>query len=191
MPTRRALLSQLAFAAAPLVQDPGRHTLICIFLRGGADTMNLIVPYADDGYYKARPSLAIARPGGGTNAALRLDDHYALHPSLAPLGKGPYYAVKIQVGSFGTFAGIAVDALSRVKTAEGGIVEGLYAVGCDQKSVFGGHYPCGGINIGPALTFGYAVGRHLAGISRYEDDGSQFPSADYQGTAGIETHSPQ
>ena len=108
------------------------------------------------------------------------------NPSLAPLGKGPYYAVKIQVGSFGTFAGIAVDAHSRVKTADGGIVEGLYAVGCDQKSVFGGHYPCGGINIGPALTFGYAVGRHLAGVSRYEDDGTHFPSADYRGGAHTE-----
>lgn len=109
------------------------------------------------------------------------------NPSLAPLGKGPYYAVKIQVGSFGTFAGIAVDAHSRVKTADGGIVEGLYAVGCDQKSVFGGHYPCGGINIGPALTFGYAVGRHLAGVSRYEDDDTHFPSADYRGGAHTES----
>lgn len=106
MPTRRALLSQLAFAAAPLVQDPGRHTLICIFLRGGADTMNLIVPYADDGYYKARPSLAIARPGGGTNAALRLDDHYALHPSLAPLEE------IYKEGRLGVVNAVAVDNTS-------------------------------------------------------------------------------
>lgn len=88
----------------------------------------------------------------------------------------------MQVGSFGTFAGIAVDAWSRVLRSDGSVVAGLYAVGLDQKSVFGGNYPCGGINIGPALTFGYAVARHIAGVTAYEDDGSSFPSADYQGS---------
>jgi len=29
--------------------------------------------------------------------------------------------------------------------------------------VFGGWYPSGGINLGPALTFGYVAGRHIAG----------------------------
>lgn len=104
------------------------------------------------------------------------------NPSLAPLGKGPYYAVKVRVGSFGTFAGIAVDGFARVKRADGSIIEGLYAVGLDQKSVFGGNYPCGGINIGPALTFGYIAARHLAGVSRYEDDATPAPSPDYQGS---------
>lgn len=102
------------------------------------------------------------------------------NPSLAPLGKGPYYAVKVQVGSFGTFAGIAVNARSQALRADGSVIDGLYAVGLDQKSVFGGNYPCGGINIGPALTFGYAVGRELAGATRYEDDNSIAPSAELQ-----------
>lgn len=104
------------------------------------------------------------------------------NPSLAPLGKGPYYAVHIKAGSFGTFAGIAVDAFSRVQRPNGSVIEGLYAVGCDQKSVFGGQYPSGGINIGPALTFGYAAARHIAGITHYEDDYSPSPSPDYQGS---------
>jgi hypothetical protein len=34
----------------------------------------------------------------------------------------------------------------------------------------GGHYPAGGINLGPALTFGYIAGRDLAGAGAYEDD---------------------
>ncbi len=85
--TRRALLTKLALAAAPAVEDAGRHTLVVIFLRGGADTMNLVVPYADDAYYKARPTLAIKIPGtdADKSRALRLDDRYALHPALAPL----------------------------------------------------------------------------------------------------------
>ncbi|MEZ5431922.1 MAG: hypothetical protein R3F31_12260 [Verrucomicrobiales bacterium] len=32
--------------------------MICVFLRGGADTLNLWVPYADDAYYRQRPSLS-------------------------------------------------------------------------------------------------------------------------------------
>ena len=44
-------------------------------------------------------------------------------------------------------------------------IPGLYAVGNDQASVMGGHYPAGGINIGPAMAFGYVAGRDLAAVS--------------------------
>lgn len=86
--TRRALLSHLVVAASPAVEDAGKHTLVCVFLRGGADTMNLIVPYADDNYHRARPTIGIKPPeNGSTDAsrAIRLDDRYALHPALKPL----------------------------------------------------------------------------------------------------------
>lgn len=106
MPTRRAFLSQMALAAAPIVEDAGRHTLICIFLRGGADTMNLVVPYADDSYYKARPTLAIRRPGSDTGASLRLDEHYAFHPALAPL------EASFKEGRLGIVNAVAVDNTS-------------------------------------------------------------------------------
>ena len=42
-------------------------------------------------------------------------------------------------------------------------IDGLYAAGNDQSSVMGGHYPSGGINLGPAMTFGFVAGRHAAG----------------------------
>ena len=88
MPTRRAILSQLLFAAPPAVEDAGKHTLVCVFLRGGADTMNLLVPYADDSYYRARPTISIKAPQNGStdkSRAIRIDDHYALHPALQPM----------------------------------------------------------------------------------------------------------
>lgn len=92
------------------------------------------------------------------------------NPSLAPIEKGPFYAVKVVPGSFGTFAGIDVDAKARVLNEDGEIIDGLYAVGNDQVSVMGGHYPAGGINLGPALTFGYVAARDLAGVTDYEDE---------------------
>lgn len=94
------------------------------------------------------------------------------NPSLRPLEKGPFYAVKIVPGSFGTFAGLAADSRARVLDNAGQPIEGLYVAGNDQASVMGGHYPAGGINLGPALTFGYIAGRDLANATHYEDDGS-------------------
>src|SRR5258707_8688129 len=72
-------------------------------------------------------------------------------------------------GSFGTFAGLKTDASARVLDANGVPIPGLYAAGTDMASVMGGHYPAGGINLGPAMTFGYIAGRHAAGATEYED----------------------
>ena len=55
------------------------------------------------------------------------------------------------------------------RASDGEPIAGLYAAGSDQANVMGGHYPSGGINIGPAMTFGYIAGRHTAGVAEYED----------------------
>ncbi|KAA9395402.1 FAD-dependent oxidoreductase [Kocuria coralli] len=111
------------------------------------------------------------------------DPAVAPNPTLAPLGKGPFYAVKVLPGSFGTFAGIKVNARSRVVDRSGAVVDGLWACGNDQVNIMGGRYPAGGVNLGPAMTFGYVAGRDLAGASTYEDDGTACPSPAYRGTA--------
>jgi hypothetical protein len=84
------------------------------------------------------------------------------NPSLTPIEKGPFYAVRIVPGSFGTFARLATDEHARVLDGDDAPIPGLYAVGNDQASVMGGHYPAGGINIGPATTFGFIAARDLA-----------------------------
>ncbi|GAA3756622.1 FAD-dependent oxidoreductase [Microbacterium kribbense] len=89
------------------------------------------------------------------------DPGTAPNPSLAPIEKGPFYAVRVLPGSFGTFAGLATDDRARVLNADGAPIPRLYAVGADQANVMGGHYPAGGVNIGPALTFGFVAGRDL------------------------------
>ncbi|WP_277963052.1 FAD-dependent oxidoreductase [Pseudomonas sp. RIT-To-2] len=95
----------------------------------------------------------------------------ALHqpnPCVAPIEQGPFYAVKVQPGSFGTFAGLRTNEHAQVLDARGQPIAGLYAAGTDMASMMGGYYPAGGINLGPATTFGYIAGRHLAGATTYE-----------------------
>jgi uncharacterized protein (DUF1501 family) len=55
--------------------DP--RALVIVFLRGGADGLSLVPPVGDDDYHRARPRLRIAE-----REAMRLDDHFALHPRL-------------------------------------------------------------------------------------------------------------
>lgn len=83
------------------------------------------------------------------------------NPCLAPVQRPPFYAVEIRPGDIGTFAGLVTNEHAQVMTASGPI-EGLHAVGNDMASVMGGAYPGGGITLGPALTFGFIAGRHLA-----------------------------
>jgi succinate dehydrogenase/fumarate reductase flavoprotein subunit len=83
--------------------------------------------------------------------------------SLAPIARAPFYAVAIHNGVLGTNGGPRTDAHARVLAARGGVIEGLYAAGNVAACVFGPGYPAGGATLGPALTFGYLAGRHLAG----------------------------
>ena len=86
-----ALLS-LGFAPSFLARtvEAARHPhkiLITIFQRGAVDGLNMIVPFGEDAYYTARPSIAIPRPGRDADGALDLDGFFGLHPrmtSLAP-----------------------------------------------------------------------------------------------------------
>lgn len=67
---------------------PAGDTLVCIFLRGGADGLNMIVPHGDDEYYAHRPLIGIPRPDdnrAGDGRTVDLDGFFGLHPALATL----------------------------------------------------------------------------------------------------------
>lgn len=85
------------------------------------------------------------------------------NPCMGPLGKGPFYAVKVVAGSLGTFAGLKTNAHAQVLDAQGDPIAGLYAGGNDMNSMMAGHYPSGGITLGPAMTFGWLAAHHAAG----------------------------
>jgi succinate dehydrogenase/fumarate reductase flavoprotein subunit len=87
------------------------------------------------------------------------------NPCMAPLQRGPFYAVKVVVGSLGTFAGLHVNPQAQVLDTQGLPIAGLYAGGNDMASMMGGNYPSGGITLGPAMTFGYLAAHHAAGVA--------------------------
>jgi uncharacterized protein (DUF1501 family) len=61
-----------------------RKLLIVVFQRGAVDGLNMVVPFGDADYYRARPSIAVARPGAA-DGAIDLDGHFGLHPRMAVL----------------------------------------------------------------------------------------------------------
>lgn len=63
---------------------PKGKTLVCLFQRGAADGLNVVVPHGEQAYYDMRPTIAVARPGQQAGA-IDLDGFFGLHPSLAPL----------------------------------------------------------------------------------------------------------
>ena len=116
--SRRIFLKSSAFAgvvfgAAPrsLLRSvfaaegsPGRRkTFVVVFQRGACDGLNTVIPYADSGYRKARPSIFIPYPkDGDATTAIDLDGHFGLHPALsdlAPLYKSGSLGIVHAVGS--------------------------------------------------------------------------------------------
>lgn len=98
-PTRRGFVTGCSAAIAGMAgsrfpslafADPGDVTneevLVVVFLRGGMDGLNMVVPIsgADRGHYEvARPNIAV--PYGGTNSALSLNGQFGFHPACQPI----------------------------------------------------------------------------------------------------------
>jgi succinate dehydrogenase/fumarate reductase flavoprotein subunit len=106
------------------------------------------------------------------------------NPCMAPLQRGPYYAVKVVAGSLGTFAGLRCNAQAQVLDAQGQPITGLYAGGNDMNSLMGGNYPSGGITLGPAMTFGYVAALHAAGGPPESADAAFPPGGRHLQTGG-------
>lgn len=93
------------------------------------------------------------------------DPRVGPNPCLAPLAKGPFYAMPIYPGDIGTNGGLLTDDKARVLDAKGKPISGLYAVGNNAASAMGESYPGAGVTIGPAMTFGYIAARHMTGAN--------------------------
>lgn len=76
-----------------LTNVPKGKILICLFQRGAADALNIVVPHGEKAYYAMRPSIAIPQPSRSAVGAIDLDGFFGLHPALAPLK--PLYDQKL------------------------------------------------------------------------------------------------
>lgn len=138
------------------------ETLESLAAKAGIDSMAFVETVKQ--FNATAPQGHDAAFGKGSKAYNRYQGD-ALHgpnPCVAPIENGPFYAIKMVVGDLGTYAGIVTDENGRALDAEGRVIPGLYAAGNDMASIMGGNYPGAGITLGPALTFGYIAGRHLA-----------------------------
>jgi len=104
-------------AAAPALTVAGRlfaapassPRFLCVFLRGGYDCANFLVPWSSNFYYDSRPKIAIAKPDPAIlDGALALDSDWALAPAVRD-SLGPLYQQRQAL--FVPFAG--TDDLSR------------------------------------------------------------------------------
>jgi len=117
MMTRRIFLKNgslalvsLGFAPAFIAQtakaaETRRKVLVAVFQRGAVDGLNMVVPFGDPEYYRARPTIAIPLPGQKTaqeDGAVDLDGFFGLNPrmaALAPLFKRGDLAIVHACGS--------------------------------------------------------------------------------------------
>ena len=76
-------LPTLSFSGKLFAAPASSPRFLFVFLRGGYDCNNLLVPYSSDFYYESRPTLAIAKPDANNpNSAIALDANWGLNPVL-------------------------------------------------------------------------------------------------------------
>ena len=147
--------------------------------------------WLNTGYWKAATLAALARPIGvdaaGLETTVRTMNDYARtgvdkdfarggnvfdryygdvnvkpNPCLAPITKGPFYAMRLDAGDIGTKGGLLTNEHAQVVRPDGSPISGLYAIGNTSASVMGTSYPGAGATLGPAMTFGYIAANHIA-----------------------------
>src|ERR1700728_1676530 len=78
-----AALAGVGVSTRVYAAPAGGPRFLLVFLRGGYDSTNVLIPYASSFYYEARPTIAIARPDVAVaSGALALDSDWALSPAL-------------------------------------------------------------------------------------------------------------
>jgi uncharacterized protein (DUF1501 family) len=160
---RRDLLGLAGGAAlAPILgpvwaarADDAPQRLVVVMLRGAVDGLNVVVPYGEQAYYDARPTIAIQKPGSD-NGALSLDGRFALHPALSglmPLWNDKKLAFIHAAGSpdptrshFDAQQFIENGTPGRPATADGWMNRALAALP-------GARTPTDAVSVGPTLPF--------------------------------------
>ncbi|HVW43984.1 MAG TPA: FAD-dependent oxidoreductase [Amycolatopsis sp.] len=98
------------------------------------------------------------------------DPDHLPNPALGSVAVSPFHAIEMHAGVMGTKGGLRIDVGGRVLDQAGEPIPGLFAAGNAAAGSVPGAYPGPGSTIGPAMTFGYLVGRQLG------TDGAAVPA---------------
>lgn len=100
------------------------------------------------------------------------DPEFKPNPCLGKVEKGPFLAVKLNAGDFGTQGGMVTNINGQVLDNDGNAIEGLYGCGNCTMAVLP-TYPGPGSTLGPAMTFGYIAAKHIASLSKSQTQSSK------------------
>lgn len=183
-----AWFPRLAFAAPDRFKAE-RDTLICIFLRGGADGVNAVVPFGDRFYYQNRPTLAIQEPGGGATRAVNLDGYFGLHPALRRLKEvwddgalAAVHAVGLPNGNHSHFD--SMDSMERGTPGDRRLLSGWLGRHLSSADT-GNDSPFRAISLGdlvPASLRGPVPAAALASIADFHLQGFEDQAVRFQST---------
>lgn len=81
------------------------------------------------------------------------------NPALGALDNPPFYAVKVEVGTFGNRGGLTGNTRAQVLDAHGNQIRGLYACGNTLAQMVLGFGYEGGGTLAQAMTFGFVAGQ--------------------------------
>src|SRR5580698_10959513 len=76
--TFSAMQAEAADSATQISTGRDGSILVILQMAGGNDGLNTVVPYGNDFYHRARPTLGLA-----ANSVLKINDDVGFHPSLA------------------------------------------------------------------------------------------------------------
>jgi len=130
----------------------------------GIDKAGLVKSVANmNDYAKTGKDLELGR---GDDAYDRYygDETVSPNPCLHAIDQGPYYALRIDPGDFGTHGGMDTTVNAEVLKEDGSTIAGLYAIGNCAAAILP-TYPGPGATLGPAMTWGYMAARHITGHS--------------------------
>ena len=148
--------------APPLIIDWTREDMLAAFDRDGpafarADTLDGLAEAA------GLDADGLGRAVDGFNYGVTTGHDFfgRVHAPL-PIGKGPFYAIRMQGCSISSAVGLAVDDDLRVIRQDGKPIPGLYAAGeLLGSSQTMGKAAAGGMMVTPAMTFGRLLGQRL------------------------------
>jgi 3-oxosteroid 1-dehydrogenase len=115
-----------------------------------------------NGYARTGVDLDFGRGRNDFDRAFGGDPAVKPNPCLAAIETPPFYAIRIDLGDLGSKGGLKADPRARVMKPDGGVIDGLYAVGNSAGAPFGDCYPGAGGTLGPATVFAFVAANDIA-----------------------------